>query len=131
MSVNGHVLDASAALALMCNEAGVEQVTKAFEAGPIFFSAINYSETIKRLITLGIARTEAAEALDALGTEIVPFDKETAALAGYLREETAALGLSLGDRACLALSRRMNLPALTADRAWGRLKLHPKPKVIR
>ncbi len=116
---------------MLCNETGAEQVTKAFEAGPIYFSTVNYSETVGRLIALGATRPEAVDALDALGAEIVAFDKEMAALAGYLREETAALGLSLGDRACLALSKRMNLPALTADRAWGRLKLHPKPKIIR
>ena len=27
-------------------------------------------------------------------------------------------GLSLGDRACLALAQQLNLPAITADRVW-------------
>jgi PIN domain nuclease of toxin-antitoxin system len=50
---------------------------------------------------------------------------------GALRPATKALGLSLGDRACLALARRERLPILTADRSWAKLDLGIPIKVMR
>jgi PIN domain nuclease of toxin-antitoxin system len=38
--------------------------------------------------------------------------------AATLWAPTRATGLSLGDRACLALARRLDAPAVTADREW-------------
>ena len=40
-------------------------------------------------------------------------------------------GLSLGDRACLALALKLNLPALTTDRIWENLNLSVQVQVIR
>ncbi|MFZ1106612.1 MAG: PIN domain-containing protein [Hyphomicrobiaceae bacterium] len=54
---------------------------------------------------------------------IVPFDEELARQTGALRPATRSLGLSLGDRACLALAQRERLPVLTADRSWAKLDL--------
>jgi PIN domain nuclease of toxin-antitoxin system len=56
--------------------------------------------------------------LDPLPISLVPFDQELAYQVGVLLPLTRATGLSLGDRACLALARRLDVPALTADRAW-------------
>jgi ribonuclease VapC len=53
-----------------------------------------------------------------LRLEVVPPDEAQAWAAGELRRQTRAAGLSLGDRACLALARYLGLPAVTADRAW-------------
>ena len=63
--------------------------------------------------------------------QIVPFDAELAYRAGMLRSATRPAGLSLGDRACLALAERLGLPALTADRAWGALQVGIPVDVIR
>jgi ribonuclease VapC len=52
------------------------------------------------------------------GIEVVPFDADDARAAGELSLVTRDAGLSLGDRACLALARRLDVPAVTADRAW-------------
>ena len=65
--------------------------------------------------------TEARLSIEALELEVIPFEVEQAMLTGGLRLETRALGLSLGDRACLAASRNLGLPIFTADRAWGQL----------
>ena len=62
---------------------------------------------------------------------IAPLSAEDGELAAQLWLETRARGLSLGDRACLALALRLKLPALTADRAWASLKLPMKVRVIR
>lgn len=53
-----------------------------------------------------------------IGIEIVPFDLEQAELVGDLRQKTRVQGLSLGDRACLALAKQIGGRAVTADRAW-------------
>ncbi|MDP3523658.1 MAG: PIN domain-containing protein, partial [Hoeflea sp.] len=67
----------------------------------------------------------------ALRFDVVPLDTETALLAGRLREATRGRGLSLGDRACLALAIRENAIALTADRNWADLDLPCKVELIR
>ena len=63
-------------------------------------------------------------------TEIV--QKEPAArVAGIMVRETRALGLSLGDRACLALGLALKAPVYTADKSWKNLKVGVKIQVIR
>ena len=49
---------------------------------------------------------------------MVPFDAEQAYAADGLRTSTRERGLSLADRACLALALQLGAPVLTADRAW-------------
>ncbi len=48
-----------------------------------------------------------------------------------LRSATRAHGLSLGDRACLALARSAGLPVLTADREWRGVGLDMEIELIR
>jgi PIN domain nuclease of toxin-antitoxin system len=61
----------------------------------------------------------------------VPFDEDLAYRAGLLRSVTRSAGLSLGDRACLALAEQLGQPALTADRAWGTVQISIQVDVIR
>ncbi len=76
------------------------------------------------MVDVGAAADEAMADLEALGLNltIVDFDRETAILAAELRAVTKRLGLSLGDRACLATARSHGLPVLTADQAWAKLE---------
>ena len=53
------------------------------------------------------------------GAELVPFDRQLARVTAELRQPTRNLGLSLGDRVCLALARVMGGRVLTADRCWA------------
>ncbi len=124
------VLDASALLALLNQEEGSEQVGELVATGAII-SAVNLSEVAAKLSLVGMPEPLVQEAMDPLGLEIVPFDAEQAYRAALLAGPTRAVGLSLGDRACLALAAQVGLPAVTADRAWRRLELDVHVRVIR
>jgi PIN domain nuclease of toxin-antitoxin system len=54
---------------------------------------------------------------------VVPFDAPLARLTATLKAPTRPLGLSLADRACLALGLHMNLPVVTGDRDWVKADL--------
>ena len=71
------------------------------------------------------------EILSNLNLEVVPFSQEQALRAGILRPSTKSLGLSLGDRACLALGLYLKLPILTADKLWSNLNLAVEIRLIR
>jgi PIN domain nuclease of toxin-antitoxin system len=123
------VLDASALLALLNDEPGAEEVETALAESIV--SAVNLSEVAAILADIGMPPREVRAILGGFDLPIAPFDDELALLAAELRPATRALGLSLGDRACLALAKSRRLAALTADRAWSRLKLGVAVRVIR
>lgn len=127
--MSDYVIDASALLAVLNQEPNSERYAKAIEVASI--SAVNLSEVVAKLTDVGLIEAEIREALGTLGLEIVAFDTESAYQAGLLRSQTKALGLSLGDRACLALGERLNLPILTADRTWTRLRVGVEIQLIR
>ena len=91
----------------------------------VVVSTVNLAEVISRLISFTSEREAWREALD-LPDEIVSFDVDQARLAGNLIQRTRRLGLSLGDRACLALGLTLGLPVYTADRAWSGLENEPE-----
>lgn len=111
------VLDASALLALLFGEPGANRVSEALPLSCI--SALNFSEVVARFIRDGVDSVRVRQQLGHLPIEVVPFDREAALLAAELVPVTAHLGLSMADRACLALARQRGLTALTGDRAWG------------
>lgn len=123
------VLDASALLALLNAESGAQLVEDVLPESVI--SAVNLAEVVTRLSAVGMPEGEVRDALRLLGLRTIPFDEQQAFQAGLLYSHTAALGLSLGDRACLALARRTAATALTADRAWAELDLGLEIKLIR
>lgn len=113
------VLDASALLAAMLEEPGQETVERALPNAII--SSVNLVEVASRLIDGGLSPEEAEEDLAALELTVIDFDQAQAIAAARLRALTRHAGLSLGDRACLALARVRGVPVLTADRAWAAL----------
>jgi ribonuclease VapC len=123
------VLDASAVLAVLRGEPGAEQVQDRLTRAVI--SAANYAEVVSKLVDHGAAGDLAIRAAAELGVSVTPLDEPAATRAGALREATRARGLSLGDRACLALAQREGLPVLTADRAWADLDLGVEVVLIR
>ena len=123
------VLDASALLALVNGEPGGQTVAENLHESVI--SAVNLSEVVARMTDLGTSIDRVREHLESLHLEVIPFETEQAYIAGMLRAETRSVGLSLGDRACLALARRLRLPALTADRRWAELDVGIDVQVIR
>lgn len=111
------VLDASALLALLNREPGYEQVIRAIADGAAV-STVNLAEVVTKLSDRGAMEGEIRAALDALRLEVLAFDGELAYQTGLLRPPTRQAGLSLGDRACLALGRVLGLSVITAERGW-------------
>jgi ribonuclease VapC len=115
------VLDASALLAFVNGEPGAEKVASVL--GEAMISAVNFAEAVTKLALKSTSlRRTLAELTDA-ELEVVDFDRMLAEAAGVLAVFTRARGLSLGDRACLALARREEATALTADHAWSGVDL--------
>lgn len=123
------VLDASAVLALLNNESGAKMVENHLHDS--FISAVNLSEVISVLSSVGISSQEAIKLTDDLLPQVVSFDKVQAGIAAEMRGVTKSLGLSLGDRACLALAKSKKLTVLTADAIWAKLNIGIAIQMIR
>jgi PIN domain nuclease of toxin-antitoxin system len=116
------VLDASALLAYLRDEPGAELVTEAVADG-VVISTVNLAEVFSRSADRGADPAKIAAKLAQNGLlngaiAVEPFTTADAIDAARLRPLTRDAGLSLGDRACLALARRLGTPALTADTTW-------------
>ena len=112
------VFDTSALLAFLWQEPGHEIVEQALGEDNGAISAANVAELFAKLIDRGFPADEIDALFANLGLEIIALDATQAKASAMLRTATRAHGLSLGDRACLALARTLNAVALTADRAW-------------
>lgn len=123
------VLDASALLAWANDEAGGEAVFEYIATAEI--STVNFSEVLQKAASRGVAAAGLATDLLALGLQLRPFSVRHAELAAGLWPHTQKLGLSLADRACLALGLDRNLPVITADRQWSGLDLGIAIELIR
>ena len=123
------VLDASALLAYLQDELGGDGVDGVLSESVM--SSVNWAEVIQKSIAAGVDVNGMLDDLQALGLVVEPFTPEDGEMAGRLWEQTRQYGLSLGDRACLSLGLRLNIPVLTADRAWASLNLSLDIQVIR
>lgn len=123
------VLDSSALLCLLNRERGSQRVTEALEGAVI--SAVNFAEAVGKLRERGLSDAEVREVHASLPLDVRPFTEVQAFAAGALRPLTRALGLSLGDRACLALALELGGVALTADRDWAKLDIGVEIEVVR
>ncbi len=123
------VLDASAVLAVLNGEPGAEAVWEYLPGAQL--SAVNAAEVAAKLVDGGLGAEGAGQSLDRLGARVVPFEAADVVPVAQMRSATRAAGLSLGDRACLALARRLGVPALTADRQWRDLQVDVEVRLIR
>jgi len=123
------VLDASALLAFLLRERGHRRVAALL--GQSCMSTVNLSEVLGRFARVGHDVAGIAERLMTTPIEWVPFSADQAAIAAALLPATADAGLSLGDRACLALASERNIRAITADNAWRTLGLGIEIETIR
>ncbi|MCL4189692.1 MAG: type II toxin-antitoxin system VapC family toxin [Rhodobacteraceae bacterium] len=123
------VLDTSAVLAALWGEPGSTRVDEVI--GRACISTVNLAEAVAKLIDRGASDADADAVLAALGVAVIPFDRGQAVAAGLLRRATRGRGLSLADRACLALGLAEGLAVVTADRAWAGLDLGVTVEVIR
>jgi PIN domain nuclease of toxin-antitoxin system len=113
------LLDASAILAYLHDEPGAAQVDQALEQrSDCLMTAANQAELITKCLDRGVADAVVGPMLAELGYQVIPVTVEDGRVAGQLRTATRHLGLSLGDRLCLAAARRLGCTVLTTDRPW-------------
>ena len=123
------VLDASAILAVVQSETGAEVVLEAIPDGVI--SVVNISEVVAKLTDRGYRDDAIRKELRELNLAVKDFDEDQAYAAGMLRPLTRDRGLSLGDRASIALGLRLGLVVLTADRSWAGLDVGVDVRLVR
>jgi ribonuclease VapC len=124
------ILDASAILAVIHQESGYEKLTPQLLARAVA-STVNLAEVQSKLVGRGWTSDEAWEDATSPVQEVLAFDEEHARIAGDLIAHTKRHGLSLGDRACLALATALKAPVYTAERNWKSLGLGIPVHVIR
>ena len=115
------VMDASALLALVRDEPGADKVGP--HIGRAAISTVNLQEVIKELLLSGLEVVTIRELLDELRLDIRAHDADAAYAAAGLHAQTKEFGRGLGDRSCLALAMQLDVPALTADRDWKKVKV--------
>ena len=115
------VLDASALLALIQNETGADVIRPLLKRSVM--STINVAEVLTALQRVEIQPKDAIVSIRDVILGIIPFDVEQAQCAAELQPYVRHKGLSLGDRACIALGQKLQAPIYTADKIWGELQL--------
>lgn len=113
-------LDASTLLAVFNRETGFEAAGALLPGS--FVTAVNFCEALTKGVERKVPVAEVEEWLRYSQITVVPFGRELAVRAAELRAPTRSLGLSLGDRSCLAMAMQRQLPVLTADRIWKQLE---------
>ncbi len=123
------VLDASALLAFLHEEPGADRARQALDGAVV--SAVNWAEVVQKSLQRRANVTGMREEFSEVGVIFEPFTPEQAEIAAHLWETTRRHGLSLADRACLALAMERKAPVLTSDRAWGELELRVEIQLLR
>lgn len=124
------ILDSSVLLALIFDEPGADRAARLLADGARL-CAVNLAEVASKLDEIGYSPEDMAETLAPFAAVAEPFGARHAIAAGRLRRATRSAGLSLGDRACLALAEAEGAVAVTADRAWAGLDVDIEVQVIR
>lgn len=125
-----YVMDASAMLAQMQSEIGADVVDNLVLEHECVISTVNLTEVATKLMDKGLAPAQLARTLKELDVQPIDFDQEQSLLCAKLRVTTKSAGLSLGDRACLALAQLMQGTAVTSDHAWQDVKKAVDIKIL-
>ncbi len=128
--MNKVVLDSSALLALLNREPGAEKLPAEL-LSIAACSTVNLAEVHSKLVSRGMSESDAWDAALYPVSNFMEFTVRHAQLAGNLIKQTHVFGLSLGDRACLALGMDLGVPVYTADRSWKKLHLPVRINIIR
>lgn len=115
------VLDASTLLAYLHDEPGGAVVSRVLDGACV--SSVNWSEVLQKALQRKVDIRGMQQEFSDIGLRFEAFTPQQAEIAARLWPSCRHLGLSLADRACLALAMEKKLPVLTADQAWGRLDL--------
>ena len=117
-SLQGYVLDASAVLALLNQETGADKVEQALLLNATCMSSVQFAEITAKLVLSGVPTAKVQEIMVELGIPVIDLNEKIAFKSSELMPLAKPLGLSLGDRVCLATGLVLNLPVLTADKVW-------------
>lgn len=128
--MNEIILDASAMLALIQHERGEEKLTDEILDNAVA-STVNLAEVQSKLVKRSNDPDKSWLAAFSTVSSVAPFTEEQARIAGNLIAHTEKYGLSLGDRACLALAIALDAPVYTTEKLWKNLKLGVPIHVIR
>ncbi|MDA3630771.1 type II toxin-antitoxin system VapC family toxin [Saccharopolyspora sp. WRP15-2] len=123
------VLDTSAILAWLRGETGADRVGAVIDNATM--STVNWSELAQKLAQHGADAARTCDRLRTFGIAVEPFTADDAVRAGELWMRTRSAGLSLGDRACLALAIRLDAPVVTADKAWQDVDVQVSVELLR
>ena len=123
------VFDSSVVIAILKQEVGYQNAEFFLEDALI--SAVNYAEVVECITRLGYANEEIKVVLQKFPFKVISLNHSLAEAIGLMSRETKKYGLSLGDRACLALAIDKQLPVLTADRVWANLDVPIEVKQLR
>ena len=123
------VFDSSVVIAILNQERGFELAESALSKALI--STVNLAEVATYLAKNSVPSDTIREILASFPIQVLPFDESLAIQTGCLYPSCKHLGLSLGDRACLALAISRKLPVLTADKIWSKLELNISIQVLR
>jgi ribonuclease VapC len=113
-----HVMDASAILAILRGEPGCDYVQELLESEECAISSVNMAEVGSKLIDYGLPPEEFPRIARQLQIDIIDFNTEQSIQSAQIRKITRSTGLSLGDRACVALTQLMQGCVVTSNRAW-------------
>ncbi|MEX0915227.1 MAG: type II toxin-antitoxin system VapC family toxin [Wenzhouxiangellaceae bacterium] len=127
--MSGVVLDASALLAFLHDEPGGHRVSQVLDGATV--STVNWSEVLQKALQRNVDIEGMQQEFVDVGVVFEPFSPRQAEIAARLWSLTRKHGLSLADRACLALATDTARPLLTADQAWNRLGLEIEIRMVR
>jgi ribonuclease VapC len=125
-----HVMDSSALLAVSKGEIGADAVMEILQTHDCVISSVNMAEVATRLLDMGLPAQQLERGCAQFGIDVIDFNNEQALACAALRPLTKSAGLSLGDRACIALAQLMEGTAVTADHAWQDVKSLVKVPIL-
>lgn len=123
------VLDSSAILAVLLGEPGADRVIQVLDAG--LLGTVNLIETHTVMVSRGASASHAWNRILGFQCEICPLTENQARIAAELVALTRPFGVSLGDRACMALAIERNAKIYTADRIWKSIPVGIEIELIR
>ena len=123
------VLDSSAILAVINRERGADRVLAVADGAVV--SALIVAEVVSWMAIREAPADKIYQTIENFKLAVQPFHHARAIAAGLLVIKTARRGLSLADRACLALAIELGLPVMTGDRVWRDIDLGIDIQLIR
>ena len=129
------VFDSSAILAILFKEPGSAKLSSEIRsravASSVILAEVQANSRGRRVSIQSLVGSDMSAALFKLVGSRNHFNCDRRKISGDLIAQTKPFGLSLGDRACLALALELSAPVYTTDKIWSNLHLGIPIHVIR